>query len=85
MEKLTIEELPFTFPLLERMKENGLTIKRLKGEHSDYYYLTSSSIHQVYSFNGESHILISDLHLNDVMEALDNDRFRLKVLNYMVD
>jgi hypothetical protein len=83
METISLSELPFKTPLLEKMKENGLTIKRLKGEHSDYYYLTSSSIHQVYSYNGETPLLISDIYMADVMEALDNPSFKEKVLEYL--
>jgi hypothetical protein len=82
-EKISLEELPFTFPMLNKMKKDGLTIERLKGEFSDYYYLTSSKIHQVYSFNGESPILLTEIALYDLFHALDNESFKNKVLNYL--
>jgi hypothetical protein len=83
METINLSELPFKTPLLEKMKANGLTIKRLKSEHSDFYYLTSSNVHQVYSYNGETPLLISDIYMTDVMEALDNPSFKEKVLEYL--
>jgi hypothetical protein len=84
METITLEELPFKFALLEKMKKDNLTIEKLKGKFTDYYYLTSSRIHQVYSFNGcDSPILLTEIHLFDLQHALDNPSFKEKVLEYL--
>jgi hypothetical protein len=83
METISLSELPFTFPLLKAMKEDGLTIERLKGEFGSYYYLTCSKLHQVYSYNGETPLLITEISFYDLQQALDNPSFKEKVLEYL--
>lgn len=83
MEQIELSELPFTTPLIERMVKDGLTIKRLKAEFNDYYYLTSSKIHQQYSYNGDSPILLTEIAFYDLIDALDNPAFKEKVLSYI--
>lgn len=83
MESIHLLELPFDLPkIFHRAKVDEITIKRLKGEFNDYFYITSPNIHQQYSYNSEP-ILLAEISLGDLVEALNNPSFKKRVTEYI--
>jgi hypothetical protein len=82
-EVISLEELPFTFPLLNAMKKDNLVIEKLKREMNVYYFLTSSKVHQVYSYDGIRALLLTEIHMFDLMNALEHPSFKKVVESYL--
>jgi hypothetical protein len=87
-EVISLEELPFDIPNF--MKNKDITIKKMSSPviNKDYYYISSSSIYMVYSYEilkNYKHVqLIAELTVHDVYEAIDlNPEFKAKVKAYV--
>jgi hypothetical protein len=81
METISLKDVPFK----TRFRLENATVKRLKAEHSDYYYITNANVHLVYSYNPTigNEILVTELALHDVYEALENPEFKAKIKAYV--
>lgn len=82
-EVISIKEVPFSFPFKKHMENATITVKR--GEYADYYFMTSPTIHLVYSYypKGDRAVLLTEFSMNDVYEALESEVFRNKLIDYL--
>jgi hypothetical protein len=82
-EVISMKEVPFDFPFKSHLKNE--IVKKSQHDQFDFYYITSPSIHIVYSYckMTKKPTLVIEFSMSDVYEALENQNFRSKLEDYL--